>query len=75
MAIVSNPEERYWRTDTRRGRGIYALVSNDTTKPSEFDPLIGTTESPMLAELIVDTHNNALRKFGRHYPRILAADG
>lgn len=74
VAIVPNPEARYWRTDIKRGRGIYALISNDVTKPSEHDPLIATTETPTLAELIVDTHNNALQKFGRHYPRVLASD-
>ncbi len=72
MALVNDVEFRYWRTDFKRGRGIYALVSNDVNNPSEYDPLIGVMESSEISENVVDTHNNALTKFGRRYPRILA---
>lgn len=72
MAILSNPEERLWRTDEKRGRGIYALLSNDISRPSEYDPLVGVMETSELAEDVVDTHNHALTKYGRHYLRVLA---
>lgn len=71
MALLKNPEQRFWRTDFKRGRGIYALVSNDVTKPSEYDPVIGVMENSELAETIVDTHNRALEKFGRNYLKVL----
>lgn len=71
MPPLNNPEERLWRTDTGRGRGMYALLSNDPAKPSEFDPLIGVMESSELAEQVVETHNLALTKFGRHYLKAL----
>jgi hypothetical protein len=73
MPPLNDPEQRLWRTDFKRGRGIYALVSNDLTKPSEYDPLVGVMESMELAENIVDLHNHALTKFGRHYLRALEA--
>lgn len=73
MAIVTDPEMKYWRTDVKRGRGIYVLISNDIEKPSEFDPLIGTMESSELAEIVVDTHNRALEKYGRHFLKALMA--
>lgn len=72
MTPLNNPENRMWRTDLALGRSIYALLSNDIDKPSSQDPLIGVMETSSLAEDVVDTHNNALRKFGRRYPRILA---
>jgi len=74
MAPLSNPEERLWRTDFKRGRGVYALMSNDVKKPSELDPLVGVMESSELAENVVDLHNNALMKFGRHYLRALSTN-
>lgn len=74
MPLVTNPEERFWRTDFRRGRGIYALISNDIKKPSEYDPLLGVMETAELAETVVDTHNRALTKFGRRYLRVLLVD-
>jgi hypothetical protein len=72
LAPLSNPSDRLWRTDARLGRSIYALLSNDVTKPSQQDPLVGVMESSDLAQNVVDTHNNALTKFGRHYVRVLA---
>lgn len=74
MTPLNNPEERLWRTDLKRGRGIYALVSNDVTKPSEYDPLVGMMETSELAEDVVDTHNRAITKYGRHYLRALATN-
>lgn len=75
MAILINPETRLWRTDMKRGRSIYALVSNNTMKPSEHDPIIGVMETSELAEDVVDTHNRAVAKFGRHYLKALSTDG
>lgn len=75
MAIIPNPETRFWRTDIRRGRGIYALISNDVQKHSEYDPLIGTTESPQIAEYVVDLHNAVLALYGpKHYRKALEMD-
>ena len=74
MVPLNDPEMRLWRTDTKRGRGIYALISNDVTQPSEYDPLVGVMESMELAENVVEMHNNALKKFGRHYLKALAID-
>lgn len=74
MAPLSNPGERFWRTDYRTGRNIYALLSNDVTKTSQQDPLIGTMDNTELAEIVVDTHNLALKKYGRHFRRVLGAD-
>jgi len=56
------------------GRNIYALLSNDVTKTSTQDPLIGTMETSELAEIVVETHNKVLLKFGRHYLKALATD-
>jgi hypothetical protein len=67
MALVQNPGERFWRTDFRLGRNIYVLLSNDITRPSGDDQLIGVMESSELAENVVDTHNRALKKFGPKY--------
>lgn len=67
MAILNNPEERFWRTDAKLGRNIYALISNDITKPSENDPLVGSMETPTLAEDVVDTHNSVLSMYGKPY--------
>lgn len=75
MAVITNPSERLWRTDFKLGRSIYALLSNDETKPSKNDPLIGTMETSDLAENVVETHNLALKKFGRHYKRVMAVHG
>lgn len=75
MAPLSNPTERLWRTDFRLGRNVYALLSNDTSKASKDDQLIGTMESSFLAQTVVDTHNAAMLKYGRHYMRALMVDG
>lgn len=74
MAPLSNPGDRLWRTDFRVGRNIYALLSNDITKPSIKDPLVGVMETSELAEIVVETHNGALQKFGRHFRKALATD-
>lgn len=74
MAPLTNLGDRFWRTDLQKGRSIYALKSNDVELPSEDDPLIGVMETTTLAEDVVDTHNNAIRKYGRHFRRVLAAD-
>jgi len=72
MVPLNNPGERLWRTDFRLGRSVYALLSNDVSKPSTQDPLVGVMESSDLAQNVVDTHNNALTKYGRHYLRRLS---
>ena len=72
MAPLSNPGDRLWRTDFRLGRRVYALLSNDVTRPHTHDPLVGVMESSDLAQNVVDTHNNALKKYGRHYLRRLS---
>ena len=74
MAPLNNPGDRLWRTDLRLGRSVYALLSNDVTKPHTYDPLVGVMESSDLAQNVVDTHNNALKKYGRHYLRRLSED-
>ena len=74
MAPLSNPGERLWRTDFRLGRNIYALLSNDVARPHHQDPLIGTMETSELAEIVVDTHNGVITKFGRHYRKALKTD-
>lgn len=74
MALLSKPEERLWRTDFKLGRNIYALLSNDVNRPSGQDPLVGVMETSELAEIVVDTHNKVVTKFGRHYLKALAAD-
>lgn len=76
MALVTDPENRVWRTGSgTNGNEIYALLFNDVTKPSRNDPLIGSMDTAALAENIVDMHNRVLRKFGRHYITALRADG
>lgn len=74
MAPLNNPGERLWRTDIRMGRNIYALLSNDIKKPSGQDPMVGVMETSELAEMVVDTHNKVLLKFGRHYLKALATE-
>ena len=74
MAPLRNPGDRLWRTDLKLGRNIYALLSNDVSKMSPQDPLIGVMETSELAEAVVDTHNLALQKFGRHYLKALATE-
>lgn len=72
MAPLQKPEERMWRTDIKRGRGVYALVSNDVTQPSEYDPLVGVMETSELAENVVGVHNALLTLYGRqYYKRVL----
>lgn len=72
VTTLHNPEERLWRTDLRTGRRVYVLLSNDVTKPSEDDPMIGAMETSTIAENVVNTHNGALALYGRRYPQILA---
>lgn len=74
MAPLKDPDQRLWRTDFKVGRNVYALLSNDVTQPSQQDPLVGVMETSDLAENVVDTHNRAIMKFGRHYLRMLALD-
>ena len=74
MAPLSNSSERLWRTDFRLGRNVYALLSNDITKASPLDPLVGVMESSDLAQNVVDTHNQTLKRYGRHYLRRLSED-
>lgn len=75
MAILNDPSVRYWRTDTGKlGREIYALLSNDETKSSPNDPLVGVMETSELAETVVDMHNRVLARFGNHYQRVLNSD-
>lgn len=72
--VLNDPENRLWRTDFKRGRGVYALISNNVTKPAENDPLIGVMETQELAENVVDTHNRAVTRFGRHYLKALSVN-
>lgn len=75
MPILNDPTARYWRTDTGKlGREIYALLSNDESKSSPNDPLVGVMETSELAENVVDMHNRVLNRFGRHYQRVLNTD-
>lgn len=74
MAPLADPGSRLWRTDVQLGRSIYALLSNDVKSPSESDPLIGVMETSELAEIVVDTHNGALSKYGRRFLRVLTTD-
>lgn len=71
-APLTKVGDRLWRTDLQLGRNIYALLSNDVEMPSERDPLIGVMETSELAEDVVNTHNDAIKKYGRFYRRILA---
>jgi len=66
--ILKNIELRYWRTDLRLGRNVYALLSNDPDVPAITDPLIGVMESTALAEDVVNSHNGLLTRYGRRYP-------
>ena len=74
MAIVSNPADRFWRTDYRLGRNIYVLISNDEKRPSQDDPLIGTMETSELAEMVVETHNRSIQRYGRHFLKVMRRD-
>lgn len=74
MAPIPNPSERYWRTDFKLGRNIYALLSNDVKKASPHDPLVGVMETSELAENVVDTHNLVIQRFGRHYVKALGTN-
>jgi len=65
------PEQRLWRTDTGRGRNVYALLSNNVLLPSDDDPLVGIMESSAIAEDVVNTHNGVLAMYGRRYPKVL----
>lgn len=75
MAVISRPINRYWRTDLKMGRNVYACVSNDPSLPSADDPLIGVMETSEVAEDIVNTHNGALTQYGRRYPKMLSDAG
>lgn len=77
MALVTDPENRLWRTggSQENGNEIFALQYNDVTKPTRNDPLIGSMDNADLAENVVDMHNRVLRKYGRHYIKALKADG
>jgi hypothetical protein len=72
--IVKNIPYRFWRTDLRLGRNIYALLSNDPDAPSTLDPLIGVMETSALAEDVVATHNGVLERYGRKYPERIARE-
>lgn len=74
MVVIKNVEDRYWRTDLRSGRNIYALLSNDTEVPSENDPMIGVMETIALAEDVVNAHNGLLERYGRKYPERIARE-
>jgi hypothetical protein len=74
MIPINNPGDRLWRTDFKLGRNIYALLSNDVTRPSPQDPMVGVMETSELAENVVDTHNRVITKYGRHYLRALGTD-
>jgi hypothetical protein len=75
MAVnIKNVEHRFWRTDLRLGRNIYALLSNDTETPSDSDPLIGVMESTALAEDVVNAHNGLLERYGRRYSERIARE-
>lgn len=68
---IDNAEDRLWRTDLKTGRNVYVLLSNDVTRPSEADPMIGVMETSALAEDVVTTHNTLVLKFGKRYPTTL----
>lgn len=74
MQMIKNVEQRYWRTDLRLGRNIYALLSNDTELPSDIDPIIGVMETTTLAEDVVNAHNGLLERYGRKYPERIARE-
>ena len=74
MAPLNRPAERLWRTDYRLGRNMYALLSNNIERPSPQDPLVGVMETSELAEMVVDTHNKAITKYGRHFLKALSTD-
>ena len=74
MAPLNRPGDRMWRTDLRLGRNIYALLSNNVERPSPQDPLVGVMETSELAEVVVDTHNKAITKYGRHFLKALSTD-
>lgn len=76
MGLINDPQNRLWRTGTRADNGaeIFALYHNDITKPTRSDPLIGVMETSSLAEIVVETHNLVVNKFGRHYLKALETD-
>lgn len=68
VAVLPNPEFYLWRTDARKSsRNIYALISNDVTRPSPHDPLVGSMETATMAEIVVDSHNAMVKLYGRHF--------
>lgn len=76
VALIEKPQDTVWRTGTglENGNEIYAMIYNDVTKPTRNDQLIGSMDSSELAEFVVDAHNRLLRKYGRHYKRVLLAE-
>lgn len=75
MAQVSNPQTRMWRVGQgESGNEIYALVYNDVTRPSRNDLLLGVMETSDIADHIVQTHNQVLQKFGRHFATALRVE-
>jgi len=72
MGLLTNPGERFWRTDFKLGRNIYALQSNDVQKPSGQDPLVGVMETSELAENVVELHNQAIKVFGNNHLKAMA---
>lgn len=72
LAQVRDAGNFVWRTDRKTGRSVYLLLSNDVTRPSDADPLIGVMETSELAEDVVNTHNAAVQMYGRHYRKIMA---
>lgn len=69
--LLDKASERFWRTDSRTGRSVYLLLSNDPRKPSPEDILIGVMETSTLAEEVVATHNQLVEKFGKRYSQVL----
>lgn len=75
MAQVTDPENRLWRVGQgESGNEIYALVYNDVTRPTRNDVRLGVMETTDLADMVVNMHNQVLRKFGRHAASALKID-
>lgn len=75
MAQITDPENHLWRVGQgESGNEIYALVYNDVTRPTRNDVRLGVMETSDLADKVVNTHNQVLRKFGRHARMALKLD-
>lgn len=74
MSVVKDQDKRFWRTDFKTGRSIHALLTNDPELPSENDPLLGVMETTAMANLVVDSHNALLKRYGRRYLGIVQAE-